>query len=58
MSPYKKVSSEALEIDRQVAAESTCDKCNHKGMQFRQGASKTTYIAIARCPKCGYEVEF
>jgi ssDNA-binding Zn-finger/Zn-ribbon topoisomerase 1 len=55
---YKKVSREALEIDMMVAAESVCDNCGHVGMKFRQGASKTTYIAIARCPKCGYEVEF
>jgi ssDNA-binding Zn-finger/Zn-ribbon topoisomerase 1 len=58
MSSYKKVSQEALQIDREVAEESICDNCKHKGMRFRQGASKTQYIAIARCPKCGYEVEF
>jgi ssDNA-binding Zn-finger/Zn-ribbon topoisomerase 1 len=58
MSPYKKVSNEALEIDREVAEESICDNCKRKGMRFRQGESKTQYIAIAYCPKCGYEVEF
>ena len=54
----KAPSYQAAAIDSQVCAESQCDECGHKGLDYRPFTKPGSYRAFAVCPECGEAVEF
>ena len=47
--------AEDCAIDAEFCADSTCEKCGHKGLKYRPFVDRSTqsYRAFAECPKCG-----
>lgn len=50
----------AADIDRTVAANATCEACGRSGLAYEAYTRREppTYIAVARCPSCGWGDEF
>ncbi len=42
----------AEDIDRNVAAESTCGRCGHRGLRYRGHYEDGQYVAETVCPCC------
>lgn len=54
---------DGTQIDRRIAADSECDECGQKGMNFRgftkdKGEDTYSYRAFAWCGNCGHVLEF
>jgi hypothetical protein len=52
---------EAVEIDRQVCADSACDRCGHAGLLYKpyhHCRGRRAYVAYSVCPSCGDWVQF
>lgn len=45
-------------IDYEAAAESPCELCGHKGLDFRGFQQRGSFVAISICPECGNQAEF
>ena len=47
-------------IDAEVCADSTCENCRHKGMEYHPFVKDEprSYRAFAVCPECGEVFEF
>jgi hypothetical protein len=50
---------DAAEVDGDVAAQATCIRCKHRGMDYRPfRIPAVSYRAFAVCPRCGEAHEF
>ena len=48
----------ATDIDVQVAANATCEHCEHVGLLYRERWDDGERVSIAVCPNCNYQEEF
>ena len=51
---------DAASIDSEVCAETECENCGHKGMEYKpfMREEPRSYRAFAVCPECGSSFEF
>lgn len=45
-------------IDAEVAADSDCDHCGHRGLEFRGFGERGAWRGFAICPACQHAMEF